>query len=269
MEPTEDQETQFETDNPGITIEFVAADQQNFYAMVAAGTPPDLYRTQAPIIPSFLARGLLYDLTPYFETSELIKIDDLADPNKYYWAENALTIGSGKIYGMCKDWSPDFTIFINTDIFAAAGVALPDDTKSLTYQEVKELAASLAKFEGDRVATWGYGYESGWTDRIWMNNLAELGENLYTSDFSKVVLTGNPNAVESANYYFTLAKENLSVSPVNPSPNGWAGGDFTAGILGIMQYGYWYSAMAETDITRQSDDACQPPPGLVSTAIRP
>ena len=43
--------------------------------MYAAGTPPDLVRVQAPSIPQFLARKLLYDLTPYFQSSDLIKVD--------------------------------------------------------------------------------------------------------------------------------------------------------------------------------------------------
>ena len=70
---TEDQMKAFEKDHPGITLEFVEGmDLTRFYAMFAAGTPPDLLRVQAPSIPQFLARKLLYDLTPYFETSRIV-----------------------------------------------------------------------------------------------------------------------------------------------------------------------------------------------------
>jgi ABC-type glycerol-3-phosphate transport system substrate-binding protein len=109
-ELSEDQQKQFESDNPGIKMDFIENDLTRFFAMYAAGAPPDLYRTQAPILPSMLARKLLYDLTPYFETSTVLKLDDLAPANNYYRLESPLKVGSGPIYGMCKDFSPDFTV---------------------------------------------------------------------------------------------------------------------------------------------------------------
>ena len=167
---TEDQEAAFETENPGITIEFVdGTDLTRFFAMYAAGTPPDLVRVQAPSIPGMLARKLLLDLTPYFQTSNLLKIDDLMPANNYYKAESPLKIGTGKIYGMVKDFSPDFTIFAYDKLFDDAGVTPPDDTKALSYAEVMELSKKVSKFEGDRTLVFGYGYEGGWVDRIWMN----------------------------------------------------------------------------------------------------
>ncbi len=161
-ELTEDQENQFEADNPGITIEFVQADPTKFFAMYAAGNPPDLLRTQAPAIPQYLARHMLYDLTPYFETSDVLKLEDLAPANNYYRANSPLEIGQGPIYGMCKDWSPDHTLFIYKKAFEDANVPIPSDTTSLTYQELFELARKLAKFEGDRTLMFGYGYGDWW-----------------------------------------------------------------------------------------------------------
>jgi multiple sugar transport system substrate-binding protein len=250
-ELTEDMIAQFQNENPGITIEFVNREEPaRLSAMIAAGTPPDLIRVQAPTIPGYLARGLLMDLTPYFEASSVLHLDDLMPANDYYKAESPMKIGSGKIYGMCKDFSPDFTLFAYKKAFEDAGVPLPDATKALTYAEIAELAQKTAKKEGDRVLMWGYGYEDGWIDRIWMNALAELGQNLYSDDFSKVIIGDNEDTRKIAQYYFDLAKDNLTVNPVNPSPSGWAGGDFTAGTLAMMQYGFWYSAMAETDTTK-------------------
>jgi len=248
-ELTEEEEKQFEADNPGITIEFLPDDFTRFFAMYAAGTPPDLLRVQAPSIPQFLARGLLYDLTPYFEASDVLKMDDLAPANNYYMANSPLDIGQGKIYGMCKDWSPDFTIFIYKKAFEDAGVDLPSETTPLTYQEIFDLAKRLAKFEGDRTLMFGYGYGDWWIDRIWMNMLGELGETLYVDSFTKMNLSGNEEARAVAKYYFDLAKENLVANPLNPSPS-WNGEDFTKGTLAMLQYGYWFSAMAESDITK-------------------
>jgi multiple sugar transport system substrate-binding protein len=249
-ELSQDQMDQFQADNPGITIEFLTWDQNRFFAMMAAGAALDILRTQAPIIPSYLARRLLYDLTPYFQTSELIKMNDLAPVNKGYWAESPLDIGSGKIYGMCKDFSPDETIWVNDALFHAAGVTPLNDTTPLTFAQWRDFAKQCAKFEGDRIATWGFGYEAGWTDRFWMVALNETGKSLYKNGFSAVDFGDDTKAL--ADFYYTIAKERITVNPLDASPNGWAGGDFTAGILATMQYGYWFGGMCETDANRGS-----------------
>ncbi len=247
-ELSEDQQKQFETDNPGITVEFIEDNIQRFFAILAAGAQLDLYRTQGPIIPSLLARKLILDLTPYFQSSEVIKIDDLAPANKNYWAKNALQVGEGNIYGMCKDFSPDETIWVNDGLFEAAGVDPLDDTKSITYEKWHEIAKATAKFDGDRIVTWGFGFDNAWTDRFWMVALAETGKSLYKNDFSAVDFSDDTKAL--ANFYYTVAKERLTVTPIDASPNGWQGGDFTAGILATQQYGYWFGGMAETDANR-------------------
>ena len=41
--------------------------------------------------------------------------------NDYYKAESPLKVGTGNIYGMVKDFSPDFTIFVNKEIFERPG----------------------------------------------------------------------------------------------------------------------------------------------------
>ena len=249
---TEDMAKAFMADHPDIKVELVAADQTRFYAMYAAGTPPDIYRCQAPFIPLALARKLIYDLTPYFQASTVLKLDDLMPANNYYKAKSPLEIGDGPIYGMCKDFSPDFTVFANKKLFEGAGLPFPDDTKALTYQEVFDLARKLTKFEGDRVVNEGYGYEGGWVDRIWMNMLAELDQPLYSASYDKIIIKDNPDAIKVVQYYFDIAKEKVCASPINPSPNGWFGTDFTANILAMAQYGFWYSAMAESDQQRGS-----------------
>jgi multiple sugar transport system substrate-binding protein len=248
---TEDHVAAFEAANPGITVEVGdASEPTRFFAMYAAGTPPDLYRLQAPSVPMLLARKLLYDLTPYFEASELIKMDDLAPANDYYKAESALKIGTGKIYGMCKDFSPDFTIFVNTKLMADAGLPTPDDTKAMTFDEVMANAEKTTIFEGDRLVQLGYGYETAWIDRMWMNMLAEIDQGLYSEGYDKIVIAGNEEAIKAVKWYFDMAEKKVTTSPRNPSPNGWFGTDFTADIMAMAQYGFWYSAMAESDQNR-------------------
>lgn len=248
---SEDQQKQFETDNPDIAIEFVQSDMTNLFAMAAAGNPPDLFRVQAPDVPQMLARNMLLDLSPYFQTSKVIKLDDLAPANNYYKANSPTSVGEGKIYGMVKDWSPDLTLYAYKKAFADAKVDLPDASKALTYAEIGELAKSLTKKEGDRTARWGVGYPTEWLDRIMMTLLAEKGMKLYSDDFTKMNLVGNDEARKMAQFFFDLGKSNYTPNPLNPSPS-WIGEDFTKGNMGLIQYGYWFSAMAESDVTKDN-----------------
>ncbi|NJO85166.1 MAG: extracellular solute-binding protein [Blastochloris sp.] len=231
----EDQQKAFESANPDITIEFIQQDATRFYAMAAAGNPPDILRVQAPDIPQLLARNLLLDLTPYFEASSVLKLNDLAPANNYYKANSPTEIGSGKQYGMAKDWSPDFTLFANKQVFADANIPVPSTDTALTYAEVADLGAKLKQTDGERVARWGYGYAEEWIDRIWMNMLAEQDLKLYSDDFTSINLYNNDAARAVAQYFFDLAKANIVANPVSPS--GWFGDDFTKGTVGLIQYG--------------------------------
>jgi multiple sugar transport system substrate-binding protein len=150
---------------------------------------------------------------------------------------------------MVKDFSPDLTVYANKELFDAVGVTL-DDTKSYSFVEMADMAKKIIKKEGDRMLTFGYAYEGAWIDRFWMVALAEKGMKLYTDAFDKIVLSGNDEAKKIAQFYFDMQKDKVTYSSINPSPNGWPGTDFTAGVLGFEQYGYWYSPMAEGDKTK-------------------
>jgi len=248
---TEDHVNQFQEENPGITLEVVdGADPTRFFAMYAAGSPPDIYRVQAPSVPTFLARNLLLDLTPYFDTSELIDMDDLMPANNYYKANSPLDVGSGKIYGMVKDFSPDMSVFANTALFEEAGLPAPDDKTPMTYDEVMAKSKDLTVFDGERLMQYGFAWENGWMDRYWQNGLNETGQSLYSEGYDKMIISGNEDATAIVKWYYDMCEQQLTVSPQLPSPGGWTGNDFLANVLAMQQYGYWFSAMAESDDNR-------------------
>jgi multiple sugar transport system substrate-binding protein len=83
-----------------------------------------------------------------------------------------------------------------------------------------------------------------------MVGLMESGQKLYSDAFDQVQLSANEQAMAIAKTFFEMQKEKVMLSPINPSPGGWFGNDFTAGILGMAQYGFWFSAMAESDNQR-------------------
>ncbi|MCK7507912.1 MAG: hypothetical protein MZV70_30240 [Desulfobacterales bacterium] len=151
---------------------------------------------------------------------------------------------------MVKNFSPDFTIYIYKKAFEDAGVAIPDILKSLSYAEVMNLAKKLVKKEGDRVLMFGYYYEAAWTDRIIMNMLAEKSSGSCILMASIKIILGNEEAKSAAKWFYDMANEKLTYSAINPSPAGWGSTDFTAGQLAMIQYGFWYSAMAGSDTNK-------------------
>src|SRR4051812_28367767 len=133
---SEDELKAFTDANPSIKIERVPADDAQLKTLLDAGTPPDLIRTDGFRLANLAQRGLLLDLTDYFNASALIKKDDLAPPSSYYQYQ-------GGIYGMPKDWSPDYSLFVSSTAFEQAAVPLPSTAKPLTYPELRELARKL------------------------------------------------------------------------------------------------------------------------------
>jgi multiple sugar transport system substrate-binding protein len=236
---SDDQIKAFTDTHPGIKIERAPDDEAQFKASLDAGTPPDLIRTDGFRLANLAQRGVLLDLSDYFNASALIKKDDLAPPSSYYNYQ-------GSIYGMPKDWSPDFSLFISSSAFEQADVPLPSTTQALTYPDLHELARKLTKREGDKVNQMGYGYSFSTFGRVVQGLLAQRGEKLYKPDFSAIVLKDNPAAVEIMQYFYDISKENVTWNPLSPSPS-WAGEDFLKGILSICQLGYWYSAMITAD----------------------
>ena len=78
----------FEDLHPNIKIELLAVDAAKFQAMMAAGQPPDIWRTQAPLIPQWAKRGQLLNLDKYFAASDLIRTAQLTPANNYYRYRN-------------------------------------------------------------------------------------------------------------------------------------------------------------------------------------
>jgi multiple sugar transport system substrate-binding protein len=232
---------QFQEANPGILINRIEPDATSYFARLAAGTPPDIFRLQAPQFPQLLAQRIPLNLQPYIDVSDVIQVDDLASANNYYRSGGGpLEIGQGDVYGMVKDWSPDLTIWANLDVIEEAGLPAPSFTEPMTYEEVRGYAERIAQFDGDRVVMRGFDINVPWIERIWMVWLEGLGSSLFSDDFTEMNLVENELAREAVEYHFQLAADRLSSSPISPSPS-WPGQDFANGDLGLVQYGFWFS----------------------------
>src|SRR6266536_4805137 len=231
----------FEDTHPNISIELLDVDPARFQAMMAAGQPPDIWRTQAPLIPQWAKRGQLLNLDKYFRASDLIRPAQLTASNNYYRYKNG-KIGVGPRYGMVKDWSPDETVWIRTDLFKKTGIHIPGPTDKWTYDDLWEIALKLHK--KNKNLKWILDVANGytWIDRHVMVQLASIGKSLYPKDFSRINITNNPAAMAAFNYSFRYSQHKLDLGPENPNPDGWSGPGFVTptGKIAMPQYGYWF-----------------------------
>jgi multiple sugar transport system substrate-binding protein len=229
----------FEDLHPNIKIELLAVDAAKFQAMMAAGQPPDIWRTQAPLIPQWAKRGQLLNLDKYFNSSDLIHPANLTAANNYYRYRNG-KIGIGPRYGMVKDWSPDETVWIRTDLFKKTGIHIPGPTDKWTYDDLWEIALKLKKKNKSLKWILDVANAYAWIDRHVMVQLASIGKSLYPKDFSRINLTNNPAAMEAFNYSFRYSQHKFDLGPENPNPDGWSGPGFVSGKIAMTQYGYWF-----------------------------
>jgi multiple sugar transport system substrate-binding protein len=231
----------FESDHPNITIELLQPDAAKFQAMMAAGQPPDIWRTQAPLVPQWAKREQLLNLDKYFNDSDLIHPADLTPANNYYRYKNG-KLGVGPRYGMVKDWSPDETVWVNTDFFKGTGIDIPGPTDKWTYDDLWQIALKLKKKTPSAKWILDVANAYAWIDRHVMVQLASIGKSLYPADFSRINLTKNPAAMAAFNYSFRYSQRKLDLGPENPNPDGWSGPGFITlpGKIAMTQYGYWF-----------------------------
>jgi multiple sugar transport system substrate-binding protein len=200
--------------------------------MFAAGTPPDLFRASGADTATYAQRGWILDLTKYFESSTVLKPDDMVPAVAYFKVD-------GGWYGMNTDWSPDQSFFINKKLAADAGITLPDPSTHpiITYAQAGEWANKMTKVSGGRVEVTGMIYSGYWDANI-QTILMETGQDLYTEDFSHASIKDNQTVVDFLTFMADLAKNNAIYSPINPDPN-WTVPDLLAGQAGSATSGYW------------------------------
>lgn len=242
LDVLQDQMEDFYAENPGITIESVSWDETRFKAMMAAGTPPDVYRSSGRQTAYYVGRGIPLAIDPYIEVSTKVTWDDLA-PVHSCMRWDGSSIGSGPSYGLVKDWSCAQGHWLNGKVYEEVGVPMPGPTDFLTYADVAEVAAQFVTREGDRTLRFGYsGGADFTTEKMMQLACIENDVTLYDEYYSRVNIVDNEPAYDMLKWLYDLAEKGISPSPINPH-SGWDAQDFGQGKIGIIQDGYWFSAL--------------------------
>ncbi|WP_323959661.1 extracellular solute-binding protein [Arthrobacter sp. JZ12] len=174
----------FEAENEGITIEGEYSDFSGYWDKLATTTAgrdaPDVITMDEKYLQEYAGRGALADLST-LDALDTSKFDDAA-----------LNLGRYEdgLYGLTTGQNA-YVLMVNKDLFAKAGVEVPDDT-TWTWDDYYRISEELQqKLGGDIVGT-DYGAQD--VDlRVW---LRQQGENLY-DDAEPGKVGYSPENVES------------------------------------------------------------------------
>lgn len=101
---------------------------------IATGNAPDITYIDNPEVPLFASRGMLLDLAPLIENSEIIKTEDI------FPGPLSSVSYEGGIYGIPRG-ANTIALYYNADMFEAAG--LDPDSPPQTWDELYETAKTL------------------------------------------------------------------------------------------------------------------------------
>jgi multiple sugar transport system substrate-binding protein len=237
-EISEAEMAQFE-EQYGYNIEFTETDMTKLFASLAAGTPIDCFRIQGIEIPSFALRGIPLDLSEYFAASEIVPVEELVPANDFYLVE-------GRRYGMVKDWSPDYSIWINKSLWEEMGVPIPDATESMHYTDWRELSPQLTQREGDRTLVFGTDFTPLNHPLSWIPTTYASGQTLFNDNFTELELDRDETR-EFINFWIDWMQEGGLPSALYPHVADWSGQDWRQRAAATTQWGYWFSGMAESE----------------------
>jgi multiple sugar transport system substrate-binding protein len=250
-EMSNEQIKEFEKANPNIKIEREMSEPTKLAAQIATGDAPDIIRTNGVVsLSSYVIRGLAMDLSNHIKNSTVIKEEDLLPVTNVYRFDGK-TQGQGPIYGLPKDWSPDFTVWYNKKLFDAAKIQVPDASKPLTWSQLFDLAHKLTISEGGIIKQYGLS-ASGVTGKTeadipyLMQYLLSKGVKVFSSDFGQADFA-RPEANESLAQWVKAVKGNYGPNQVNKDKSTWSGETFMNEKAAMLINGYWFSAILRED----------------------
>ncbi|WP_022891282.1 ABC transporter substrate-binding protein [Agromyces subbeticus] len=199
----------FEEANPDVKIKFEVGDCGPDYAackkLIAGKNMPDVLVAGSWNYFAMVRDGVLADLTPTLDEAGVTTADFTPT------VIEALETSDGDLYGLPMGYNTQ-SLFYNTDMFAAAGLAEPPADGSYTYDDLRDWSKKLtldangnnaesAEFDPENITQWGY------YNRVALSS--EPGYGPVLSAFGGGVLTGeernecsidSPESIEAFQY---------------------------------------------------------------------
>jgi multiple sugar transport system substrate-binding protein len=226
----------FTESHPNVTIEFINIvdggpwGRDKLQQMIAGGTAPDLMMMNTGQFEAFGARDALADLDERIAAEQF----DLG----IYWppAVEGCKL-DGKLYGLPKDIS-DVVVYLNTDLFDAAGVELP--TNEWTWDDFREIAKALTLDTDDdgEINQWGTSINNAaW---CWGGFVIPNGGQILNDDRTECLLTSDESRTALEYYFGLLTTDEVAVPPGTLPQTPEAGDQFLGGITAIHMAGPWF-----------------------------
>ena len=206
----------FEKDRPDYSLEFEIVPLSDYptkvSVMVAAGSPPDVFQTIAQYKVRWGEQGLLMDLRPYWERSQVASSVEVLP----FMMEAVMY--DGAIVGVPWDFS-SMAITLNVDAINEAGLAVPDN--NWTVEDYRMYALRLTRPD-EGIYGSNLGASSGISNWIWAVNFTGEG---WLDRSRTEVLVESPANIEMLEYWLDLIDRRAVPPPgVAPSRNQWTGG---------------------------------------------
>lgn len=221
----------FTESHPNVAIEYINIvdggpwGRDKLQQMIAGGTPPDLMMLNTGQFEAFGSRQALAELDERVASEQY----DLG----VYWpaAIEGCKI-DGKLHGLPKDIS-DHVVYLNTDLFEAAGVELP--ANEWTWDEFREIAKQLTDTGAER---WGISINNAaWS---WGGFVIPNGGQILNDERTECLLN-TPEAIEALEvYYGFLTTDGVSVPPGTLPQTPGSGDQFLSQITAMHMAGPWF-----------------------------
>ena len=189
-----------------VTVEPAPSNRRDLLlAGMADGTAPDVFDTWRDDVVAYAAHGQVLDLEPLVGRD--LPPAEVADFFPWQWADFKLP--NGPRFGMPK-YVNLMTVWYNRDLFAAAGLALPDDTWD--HARYAEAARALTRRVGDRTETWGLYYPAFALDRF-AYKVAAWGGHVVDPADDTLAAFGSPEALAAAEWVRALTFDDGANAP--------------------------------------------------------
>jgi ABC-type glycerol-3-phosphate transport system substrate-binding protein len=244
----------FAEENPdvSVTVEMIAwaTLYQKLQTAFVAGTQPDVILLHAAEIPQYASYGVLRDLgDQYVSGGGWLPDDDISETTMSgMWYD-------GVIYGIPLD-NHGRGLWINIDMFEAAGIDTDPATAPTTYEGWVELFQKLTldangnnalspDFDPENVVQWGYTVGE-WPNVNFIAALYQNGGSFLSED--GMTITVNSEAGVTALQQAVDLVYKYHVSPPSAGFDTWQG--FGAGSVAVLPTGTWYrnQSLLQTDI---------------------
>lgn len=187
----------FEEENPGVKVNIVATDADQYatqlQAAISGNDIPDVFYIEQGDVMAYADNGILLDINEYVENSD-VDFEDIWEYGVDSYRYDGDQIGEGTLYGLPKDVGP-FALAYNKTMFEESGVDLPDLDEPYTWDEFIEVGKELTKED-----QWATGFNVNWALHafVWSNGADYLNDDLTE------VTVNTPEFAEALQYFADL-----------------------------------------------------------------